>query len=228
MSRIRTIKPKFWDDSKLAKVSRDARLTFIGMWNFSDDLGVIIADSIWLKSKIFPFDQIQLHQFEKWLTELYESGFISLFSSNNEKFYYLPNFNKHQLINKPNFVDVHVQKNDLHDIISKSRIDHGLITEQSRGERIVKDRIVKEREKFTPPVLDEVVKYFVDSGYSEQIARKAFTYYDTAGWKDSKGNPVKNWKQKMIAVWFKDENRHTDKVFPTHTVSTGGPKLQKL
>ncbi len=52
MARIRTIKPKFWDDTKLSKISRDARLTYIGMWNFSDDLGVTIKNTIWLKSKI--------------------------------------------------------------------------------------------------------------------------------------------------------------------------------
>ena len=36
---------------------------------------------------------------------------------------------------------------------------------------------------------------------------KAFDYYDCADWHDSKGNKVKNWKQKMQAVWFKDENK---------------------
>src|SRR5215210_8096191 len=99
MARIRTIKPKFWDDLKVAKLTRDARLTYIGMWNFSDDLGVIISDPAWLKSKIFPFDQIQIGQFEKWITELVQHGFISLFSSVYGEFYYLPNLTKHQVIN---------------------------------------------------------------------------------------------------------------------------------
>ena len=30
---------------------------------------------------------------------------------------------------------------------------------------------------------------------------------DPSDWKDSKGNKVKNWKQKMQSVWFKDENK---------------------
>jgi len=37
MARIRTIKPKFWDNTKLSNVSRDARLTYIGMWVSCDD-----------------------------------------------------------------------------------------------------------------------------------------------------------------------------------------------
>ena len=43
MARIRTIKPQFWDDLKIGRLSRDARLLYIGLWNFADDLGVVIA-----------------------------------------------------------------------------------------------------------------------------------------------------------------------------------------
>lgn len=63
--------------------------------------------------------------------------------------------------------------------------------------------------KFIPPTLPEVIKYFSENGYKIEIAKKAFEYYSTASWKDSKGNQVRNWKQKMISVWFTDENRET-------------------
>ena len=58
-----------------------------------------------------------------------------------------------------------------------------------------------------PPSQDEVVEYFESHGYSADAAIKAYQYYDAGQWKDSKGNPVRSWKQKMIAVWFKDENK---------------------
>lgn len=61
--------------------------------------------------------------------------------------------------------------------------------------------------KFTPPTQEEVIKYFEQNSYSAEAAIKAFNYYDIAQWHDSKGNKVKNWKQKMQAVWFKDENK---------------------
>lgn len=60
--------------------------------------------------------------------------------------------------------------------------------------------------RFTPPTLDLVISYFTENGYTEQSAKKAFDYYTVADWKDSKGNKVKNWKQKMQGVWFKPEN----------------------
>ena len=53
----------------------------------------------------------------------------------------------------------------------------------------------------------EVMQYFKENGYSEEVGKKAFRYYSDAGWKDSKGKKVKNWKQKMQGVWFKDENK---------------------
>lgn len=60
---------------------------------------------------------------------------------------------------------------------------------------------------FIPPSILEVEQFFKEKGYSSMSAQKAFEYYDTAKWKDSKGHQVKNWKQKMIGVWFKDENK---------------------
>lgn len=62
------------------------------------------------------------------------------------------------------------------------------------------------KKEFIAPNIKDVIQYFQEKGYSIKAAKKAFNYYDVAGWKDSKGNKVKNWKQKMQGVWFKDEN----------------------
>lgn len=64
----------------------------------------------------------------------------------------------------------------------------------------------KKKKSFSPPPLDEVVQYFLENWYSQESAEKAWKYYDVGKRKDSKGNNVKNWKQKMISVWFKEEN----------------------
>ena len=135
MARIRTIKPKFWDDSKIGKLSRDARLLYIGLWTFSDDIGVVVGDSVWLKSKVFPYDQIQVQQFEKWIMELVRNGFICLLSYKGERFIYLPNFTRHQVINRPNVAELNIP-NDLIDsnkekITEQSLNHHGEIIELS-------------------------------------------------------------------------------------------------
>jgi uncharacterized protein DUF4373 len=64
----------------------------------------------------------------------------------------------------------------------------------------------KEKKKLTPPTQSEVVQYFLENGYTENSGIKAFKYYSEGKWKDSRGQPVRNWKQKMRGVWFKDEN----------------------
>ncbi len=64
----------------------------------------------------------------------------------------------------------------------------------------------KSQSKFTPPTEAEVESYFIENGYSPHAGKKAHQYYAANDWKDARGNPVKNWKQKMISVWFKPEN----------------------
>lgn len=60
--------------------------------------------------------------------------------------------------------------------------------------------------RFVPPTEQEVVEYFRENGYREDIARKAWNYYEQGGWTDSSGKPVKNWKQKMYVNWFRPEH----------------------
>ena len=71
----------------------------------------------------------------------------------------------------------------------------------------VKESKVKEIsvKKFTPPTLIEVESYFKEKGFVG--AKKAYDYYEVANWHDAQGNKIKNWKQKMQGVWFKDENK---------------------
>jgi len=80
----------------------------------------------------------------------------------------------------------------------------------SQGEvSLVKVRKGKARSKceFTIPSLQQVIDYFIENGYKAESGEKAYNYYNSADWIDSKGAPVRNWKQKMQGVWFKDENK---------------------
>lgn len=102
MSRNRMIKPEFWEDEKLATISRDSRLLYIGLWNMSDDFGVVRGSSVWLKNNIFPYDEnltaINIHD---WLKELEGLERLIAFDGNGEKYYYMPKFKRHQKIKHP-------------------------------------------------------------------------------------------------------------------------------
>ena len=57
------------------------------------------------------------------------------------------------------------------------------------------------------PSLIDVKSYFKEKGYKEEIAEKAFNYYESYDWNDSKGKEIKNWKNKMVSVWFTTKNK---------------------
>ena len=84
---------------------------------------------------------------------------------------------------------------------------------------------VNVKKKYSTPTLFEVQEYFKANGYSN--ADKAFQFYNEANWHDSKGNKVKNWKQKMQGVWFKEENKIKIEAPRKLLVTEQNPELNK-
>jgi hypothetical protein len=62
------------------------------------------------------------------------------------------------------------------------------------------------KKEFTPPTLEEVKQWFIENGSTAQAGAKAWQYYTDGEWIDSKGTPVKNWRQKMRGGrWLEDK-----------------------
>ena len=60
-----------------------------------------------------------------------------------------------------------------------------------------KEKKPRAKKEFVPPAYEEVLEYAKSRG-REDLARKFFDYFDAGEWIDSKGNKVRNWKQKFI------------------------------
>lgn len=88
---------------------------------------------------------------------------------------------------------------------SRQHPDNILTTTNKNEEELIKNE--KNEKKFIAPALLEVESYFEEKGYKKEVAKRAWMGYDAAGWNDSKGKPVLNWKQKMVNVWFSEENK---------------------
>lgn len=63
----------------------------------------------------------------------------------------------------------------------------------------------KPQKRFVKPTLDEIKAYCQERGNNVD-AKAFFDYYETGNWKDAKGKPVRNWKQKVITWERSDGN----------------------
>lgn len=98
MARIRTVKPDFFTDEKLAECSRDARLLFVGLIVHADDAGRMAYSAKRVAMQVFPGDQVDV---SPWIGELTTQGIICLYEVDDHRYLSIPNFNRHQKVNKP-------------------------------------------------------------------------------------------------------------------------------
>lgn len=100
MARIRSVKPEFWDDRKLAKrASRDARLLYIALWNLADEWGRLNGDPQWIKGQVFSYDDdLDCAAIAKLLEELENPalGAVVAYESDGDPYLFLPKLEKHQ------------------------------------------------------------------------------------------------------------------------------------
>ncbi len=102
MARYRTIKPEFWTSEQVVECSLEARLLFIGLWNFADDGGVIPQSNKSLKMKIFPADDYTSETIRIMLDELSSNGLIELYEVGESRYIRVIAWH-HQKIDKPTF-----------------------------------------------------------------------------------------------------------------------------
>lgn len=90
-----------------------------------------------------------------------------------------------------------VNKNVKENIISINNIKENTLS---------KDNV--KRKEFIPPSFAEVEMYITEKGYNVDPI-KFYEYFSVSGWVDSRGNKVKNWKQKII-TWNNSSSNNTN------------------
>lgn len=100
MPRIRTIKPEFATDEKLASVSRDARLTFVLLVTQVDDDGLVNGRWRQLLGVLYPHDEdVGVTELQAWITQLERIGAVRWRSTfGGAPVLELVNWSKHQKI----------------------------------------------------------------------------------------------------------------------------------
>lgn len=98
--RIRTIKPEFWRNRKLASLGREVHDFAARLITASDDEGFVEADPALLAGDLYPFDADAQRFIKKSLPELERIGFI-IVRGGELGIICLPKFREHQRINRP-------------------------------------------------------------------------------------------------------------------------------
>lgn len=94
MARIRSIKPEFWHDRKLARAcSRDARMLYAGLWNHADEHGRANGDPAVIKGQVFPYDDVDVAAL---LAELVKARRVLAYEVDGDPFLFLPKLHEHQ------------------------------------------------------------------------------------------------------------------------------------
>jgi predicted transcriptional regulator len=99
------------------------------------------------------------------------------------------------------------------------------IKEELEKEKAKKKGTTKKLVRDNPPTFEEWTEYCKEKGYSG-IANKTYEYYQNMNWEDSQGNPLKNWKSKLLANWFKADNKDKQSDLFTQTCHICGKPIK--
>ena len=84
------------------------------------------------------------------------------------------------------------------------------ITEQNITESEYISGKPQRTKKFVPPTLEEVKAYATERG-SDVDPERFYDYFTAGDWKDSRGNPVRSWKQKFL-TWERAQPKASPRV----------------
>jgi hypothetical protein len=158
---------------------------FLAIYNYH--LSGEMPSEFWLKIALTPFINQWERDLEKWerIAEVRKENGRKGGLSKSKQMLANANLAKQDLANVA--VNINVKGNVK---------DNGNVTQE-------KNSIKKE---FTPPNLEEVKAWFIENGSTAEAGAKAWQYYTDGEWIDSKGTPVKNWRQKMRGGrWLEDK-----------------------
>lgn len=149
MPRIRTTKPEFWSSEQVFRCSRDARLLFIGLWNFCDDAGIIPASPLSLKAKVFPADELDESDIKSWIAALIQNDLLIEYITEGKTYWQVTGWKSHQRIDKPNYR--YPQPSTSKDLADDSTNTPGRVSEQSTPiRRSIDESSTTNRASFTP------------------------------------------------------------------------------
>lgn len=219
MARKRMIDPNIWQSEDFGKLSLLAKIVFIGLFSLADDEGRGRANPVYLKSSLFPYEEsMRSADITKTLLEISSNMSVVFYSCDGSDYYSLYNWSDWQKIDKPTDSKLPAFEENNKEIrrifVEGSPNTSRTLSPNKKRIENNKNRNRKEKE-FVPPTLEEIEQYVNEKKLGVN-ANEFFEYFTEGKWKDSKGNQVKNWKQKIL-TWNnyakKQDNSNAEEEF---------------
>lgn len=176
------ISPEFWSDEEIGHWSFQARLFYIGLWNFADDEGRFRAHNSLLKSEIFPYDdKIDV---EKIKHELKNK--VQWYEHDGSQYGFVRNFLKHQSLNRPTISKLPPPPQLTEDSLN----NHGGLTPNRKEGKGIEENVG--RMTFHVPTHEEIVAYKKEANLVFN-PHDFFDFYQSKNWMVGR-NKMKDWK----------------------------------
>lgn len=199
--------PAIWNKSWFRQLSKDAKLLWLYLCDVCDCSGVYDRDDkqvcFFLELKSLPYAELNKNLFFfNHQRKILIKDFCEFQYRLPEKLNEDSNLHKN-ILNRLNYHKLSFK------IIGKLKnvSTVGATVGATVNISISKSISINKNNTFAPPSVDEVISYFRVNKYKREAAERFYQGYSVACWIDSRGNKIKNWKQKAQHVWFKEENK---------------------
>ena len=143
MARRRMIDPNFWTSEDVSRLSILGRVLLLGMISIADDEGRGRANINYLKSTIFPYDDIRTADLEKALLDISRNISVVLYDVAHSKYYAFTNWKKWQRVDKP--------RPSIFPNPSDSKNDSENDSKNGSGLKEKKEKVREEEPPYSPP-----------------------------------------------------------------------------
>jgi hypothetical protein len=190
VARIRSIKPEFWSSEQITECSVNARLMFIGMWNFCDDAGRKVASVKRVKMEVFPGDDFSFSDIRGWMDELIAHGLVTEYESQGQSYWAVTGW-KHQKISHP-------QPSSIPDPFSECSVNApapftpDLIRRELKGIEGNREKEARVVTRFVAPSVEDVREYATTT-LLPLDADRFVDFYQSKDWKVGRVK-MKDWK----------------------------------
>jgi hypothetical protein len=254
----RVIRASILGSEKVSKLSWPAEVFYRRIMSIVDDFGRYEADSSLLRAYLYPkkLDKVSEPDVVKWMSECSEAGLVRVYTISGKPYLQIEDFDQRLRAMKSKFpappssadrcqqlhADDGSRQHPLTSAVETKRNETE--TETNIGAPAApparEDRVGSKVKKFIPPTAEEAIRYFLQlignpkrEGHwpedkCHNQASLFFDHYETNGWVQNKGKPVKNWEaaaRNWVRREIKGDFRQPDR--PQKNQPAAGPSARK-